>query len=50
MFSLVTSYIEVHKSGDETAIGQLYVIIRVMEGLGSLLSGPCFSFTFYIGL
>ena len=31
-------------------IGKLYAIIGVTEDLGSLLSGPCFSFTFHIGL
>ena len=33
-----------------TGISQLYAIIGATEDLGSLLSGPCFSFTFHIGL
>jgi hypothetical protein len=44
MRSLVTSCVE----GDDQA--ELYAILGVMEALGSLLSGPSFSFAFHVGL
>ncbi|KAI0471545.1 major facilitator superfamily domain-containing protein [Xylariaceae sp. FL0804] len=48
--SLVTFLVESHHASSTSDIGRLYALISVMEGVGSLVSGPAMAWAFGAGM
>lgn len=48
--SLVTSVVKSHHASTTSDIARLYTTIAVVEGIGSLVTGPAMAFTFRAGM